>query len=596
MSEQNYWSRTFDRRISRRAALRGAGVAGAGLAGAALIGCGDDDDDDVAAPAPSAPQAAATTAPAADADPFPGVKRGGIYQTTIAGDPPAITPYGNLSFQAKGIAAYVYSRMFKIGARADINPSSALPEPDLAESAESPDGQTWTIKIRDNAVFQNIPPVDGRKVTTEDAMFSWGLLTAEDSPSAGQIDQQGITNIEAVDDTTIKVELAQPSAVFLDFLSDANHWWIMPVESEGVGRNSFDPNQEMIGSGPWILDQYRPSTSFELSKNPDWFVEGKPFLDGVRIAIIPEYQTRLAQFRGGNIHVSGINANDVLELRGSQTDLQWRGLQPSLLSFIYFAPQELEPDAPWQDVRFRHAVSMATDRKAITDFAYNVPALKEAGLDVKESWNNLIPAGFTRWWLDPQSPEQGPSAKYFEFNPTEAAKLIDAVPGAKDAFTYQYTVNRYGSTFNAIAEAIGNFLIEAGMQPETDGQDYSSKYITQTFRGNFSGVAFGYETPFPEVGGYFPRMFGEDPANHSRISDPEITALAAKQAVELDEEARREFIWEIQRINDTHMYYIPNQAGAGTGWAAWRPEVRGIIQTRSYGGGTETLPHYWLDT
>ena len=42
-------------------------------------------------------------------------------------------------------------------------------------------------------------------------------------------------------------------------------------------------------------------------------------------------------------------------------------------------------------------------------------------------------------------------------------------------------------------------------------------------------------------------------------------------------------------------YYLPSQAGAGTGWTSWRPEVRGIVQTRSYGVGAETTVNHWLN-
>ena len=108
-------------------------------------------------------------------------------------------------------------------------------------------------------------------------------------------------------------------------------------------------------------------------------------------------------------------------------------------------------------------------------------------------------------------------------------------------------------------------------------------------------MAFGYETPFPEVSGYFPRLFGDDPANHGRVSDPQITDLANKQQAELDEPTRKGYIEEIQRINATKMYYVPSQAGAGTGWTAYRPEVRGVLQTRGYGIATEALPFRSLD-
>src|SRR5690606_1900074 len=111
-------------------------------------------------------------------------------------------------------------------------------------------------------------------------------------------------------------------------------------------------------------------------------------------------------------------------------------------------------------------------------------------------------------------------------------------------------------------------------------QAYTAQYFPQTFAGNFNGIAFGYETPFPEVGGYFPRMFGDDPNNHSRISDPEITDLDRRQRVETDEEDRRELVHEIQRINAENMYYVQNQAGAGTDWTGDQPEVRSNRHTR----------------
>ena len=128
MSTSKYWQT----RVSRRGVLRGAGVAGAGLAGAALIGCGDDGDD-----GPGRCRDDGGT----PADPFPGVIRGGTLVIPRAGDPPTIDAYANLSFETKRASLYAHSRLYKIGARPDINPNAALPEPDAAEDVETADGQ-----------------------------------------------------------------------------------------------------------------------------------------------------------------------------------------------------------------------------------------------------------------------------------------------------------------------------------------------------------------------------------------------------------------------------------------------------------------------
>jgi peptide/nickel transport system substrate-binding protein len=591
---QNYWMRKTGGRLSRRALIRSGGVAGVGLAGAALIGCGDDDPATTPTPGPGTPTPAPTDDDDAADDPFAGVTRGGTWQGDIAADPPTIDPYGNLSFLTKGAAGYAYSRLYKVGARPDVHPASALPEPDLAEDAETEDGLTWIVRLKQGAVFHNKAPVNGRAVTAEDVSFSFDRLVAEDSPQVDLARQAQWDTVDVIDDHTIQFNLSEVTATFLDDLADANKLWIMPPESDG----GFDPRTEMIGSGPWIFEEYRADSLFDYSRNPDYFIEGLPFMDGARINIIPEYATRRSQFEAGSVFATVIQADDVLGLADSQPNVQWRGLQPALLSFIYFAPEESEPDGPWwQDERIRHAFSMAQDRAAIMDFAFNVSALREAGLDASEDWNNLIPAGWgPRWWVDPRSDEQGPSRQYFDHNIEEGRALIQAAGLEGYEFKYQTTLNAYGGAYNSIFEATEGMLRDIGVVPQVEAQDYSSVYITNTFRGDFQGVAFGYETPFPEVGGYFPRMFGTDPANHSRIRPDDINELARLQAQELDEEQRREYIAEIQRINGENMYYIPHQAGAGTGWTGYRPEVRGIRQTRGYGGATENLIHFWLDT
>lgn len=238
---------------------------------------------------------------------------------------------------------------------------------------------------------------------------------------------------------------------------------------------------------------------------------------------------------------------------------------------------------------------MMTDRDTLTELGYNVKELQDAGLDVAIKWNNIIPAGWGAWWLDPQSPEHGESGKFFQYDPAEAKALLDASGYAGEEIVYQFPNDIHGATFNRIAEAAGNYLIEGGLNLSVQTQAYTAQYFPQTFAGNFHGIAFGYETPFPEVGGYFNRMFGEDPNNHSKYSDPKITELDLKQRAELDPEVRRGYIHEIQKINAENMYYVPSQAGAGTGWTGYRPEVRGISQTRGYGGATENLPAFWLD-
>ncbi len=588
-----YWSGAIRRRVGRRSLLKYSALAGSGIAGAALIGCGSSSNGTPTATAAAASTSAAggATAAASATAAAQGPKTGGTYSYLLAIDPTSLDPYANLSYSAKGVAAHVYSRLYRIDAQPDKNPYGQEPIPDLAESAESPDGITWTVKLKQGAKFQNVAPVNGREVTTEDVMFSWQRLTDPKSPALSLV-PQGMT-AKAVDDHTMQFTLPAPSPTFLEFLADANILWIQPKEADG----GFDPAKTPIGSGPWILSNYVVSSKMSYKKHPEYFEKGLPYLDGIEEPIIPEYANGKAQFEAGNLTFFAPQADDVLTMKQQNTKLQWSGINTALLFFIYFSPESMDPKAPWRDARYRQAVSMAMDRDGTLELESAVKELSAAGLDESMDWNNIIPAGFgPKFWLDPKSADQGPSSKFFKYDPGEAKKLLAAIGGdLSQPFTYQYTGNGYGSVWVSYAEAAGNWLKDVGLQPQTETQDYSSKYITHTFRGDFHGLAYGIETPFPEAGSYFNRMFGDDPANHGKISDPKITDLTHKQATELDGPTRQGYIKQIQKISDEQMYYVPMPAHS-TIWYTYQPSVRGIRQTRGYGGPTEQLIYYWLNT
>lgn len=591
----NYWDTYWRRRrASRRHFLAGAGSVTAGAAGLALVGCGgdDDDDDDDVQIATNTPDAGATptTAPA---DPFADAIPGGTWLSDAAGGPPTIDPYGNLSFLTKGYSNYFYSRLFKLNSGFGVGIDALVPEPDLADSFEAtPDGLTYTVTLKD-ATFHDIAPVSGRAVDTQDIEYSWGRATAAENTNASQLAY--VASVDFPDAKTAVFTLNTPNAAFIDNLADTNLLYIMPREADG----GFDPSSTSIGSGPWILDHYTPDVGWAGVKNPLWHLGdgGRfPLVDRAEVAIVPEYATRLAQFLAGATDATGLTADDLVSTKNQLTDIQLYSEVPPLLSFFFFSGGD--PSAPWAQPGVRRAISMAMDRDTITDTFYKVTELRDAGLDVQAPWNNLIPAGMKKFWLDPQSADQGESASLFQYN-VEAAKAELAAAGYPDGFDakYQYTENRYGSTFNSIAEVNIQFLEAIGIRVTTEVQDYSSVYITNTFVGNFEGIAFGYETPFPEGGSYPIRFFTDNPINHGKVADAELTALAQQQQQELDLETRKELFREIQRKNAENMYYVPHQAGSASGWTGYRGRVHNVLDIRTigYGAATETLPYYWKD-
>src|SRR5690606_8571362 len=297
--------------LSRRGLLRRAGVMGAGLAGAALIGCGEDDDPDTNGTATATATAAGTTAPGSTSTPAPStgdIKKGGIYRTYTTGDAPTLDPFGNASTGTKSFAAFVYSRLFRVNAQPGVDVYDAEIIPDVAESAESTDGQHWTVKLKQGVQFQDIAPVSGRELTADDVLFSWGRLSSDESPHASQVSD--IVDVQAVDDHTLTFTLDGPSPIFLDKISDANLLWIMPTESDG----GFDALTTPIGSGPWYQESYAVSSQWAFRRNENYFEEF-PHMDGVDQFIIPEYANYYSQFQAGNLHNLTVTSDDVPTLK-----------------------------------------------------------------------------------------------------------------------------------------------------------------------------------------------------------------------------------------------------------------------------------------
>ncbi len=585
-----YWS-AQRARASRRRFLSGALVAGVGVSGLALTGCGDDDDGDASANSLATPTRSADATPV-PANPFANAKRGGTMHLSIPADPPSLDPYSTSNAITKSNSSYVHARLFKFQTAPGRPQSEVTPGPDMAESLESsPDGLVWTAKLRKDARFHNIAPVNGRAISSDDVKFSWKRLTEDKLGQNAQVDF--VEKVEYPDAQTIKFSLKTPFAAFPNILADTTLLVIQPTEADG----KYDPKKMQIGSGPWMWSTYEANSRFVYKKNPEWVVPGFPLFDAVEISIIPEYANRLAQFRSGNLDTQGIEPVDLIDVRKQVTGLQYTSdLSPSS-SIIFF---DSDPNSPWQkDERIRIAISMAQDRNALTELAYDVKRLVSAGIDAKIQWNNVIPVGHQSVWIDPQGPNAGEGGKNFAYNVAEAKKLM-AAAGYADGLpvTYQYSINSYPLSFAKIAEGTIGYLNAIGVKTTVDVQDYATVF-GQTRLGNFKGIANGIEAAFPEPGGLITRAFTPNAQNKGRVNDKTLYDMTMAQRSELNPEKRRAIFHDLQRYHATKMYYVPGQYGAGLSWTAHQPWMRMVQEVRSIAGAaaasSEVLPYRWSD-
>jgi len=587
--DDGVWQKNLGARISRRKAI--ARAAALGGTAALLAACGGGGGQG---------QVGARVRVFDNPNPEGPVKRGGRWQGIIGQSPASLDPYRQVAFTTQTyIGGYIYSRLLKYDSGPKVQPTDFIPAPDLAESYQaSGDGLEITFRLRQGVKFHNVAPVSGRVLDSEDVTFSYERFSTMPAPQYSNSFKGVVDKVTAPDRWTVVFKLTEPNAVFISLISSPQFLWVMPREVDG----GFDPLAKAIGTGPWTLKDQVPSASISYDRNAEYFLKGLPYLDGVDSYVVSEYAQQLAQFQAGNIFTLGPQAADFPSLlRGIKDVRVLRGDIPVTVTGIGFGRGD--PNAPFlRDERVRQAISMMVDRKTLIETLNDAQTWSEMGLPLEYRFNNFIPAGLSRWWVDPVGKEMGDTARYFSFNVAEAKKLLSAA-GYPNGFETDFRFaagSVYGTTYPSAAAAVAGMLNDAGIRTKQIADDYASVYQNRTWGGDMPGLVFGLGTQFGDPDQFLDYLFGPTSTrNHMRVNDPVFNDLFKKQRAELDADTRREILIQIQKYLASVMRFIPLDYRAVAGYSLAYPFVKNIRAYRSasgsYGAASEGFLYRWLD-
>ena len=186
--------------------------------------------------------------------------------------------------------------------------------PALAESWEvSPDGLTYTFKIRDGVKFH-----DGTPVNAEAVKFSFDRLLSVGMGAVGNF--TSIDKIEVADEMTVKFILKDPFSSFL--LALTSMWGPVVVSPTAVKANEKDGDQGQAwlaeneaGSGPYKVEKWERNQQLTLVRNPDyWGGWGDKFLEKIIVRFVPETSTMRLMIEKGDADVAvGMTNNEDLD-------------------------------------------------------------------------------------------------------------------------------------------------------------------------------------------------------------------------------------------------------------------------------------------
>jgi peptide/nickel transport system substrate-binding protein len=272
-------------------------------------------------------------------------------------------------------------------------------EPWLAESWQrSPDGLTYTLKLRPGITFS-----DGHAFTSDDVLFSFSA--AYDEKVASRLaDALSVGNqklkVAAPDPLTVTVTFPHafaPGVRVLDTLPILPRHKLGAALSAGTFAQAWGigtPAAELAGLGPFMLAEYLPGQRMVFVRNPRYWRRDAsgaalPYLDRVRVEIIPDQDSELLRLEAGELDMTAteVRPEDYAPLKrvadagrvqlldlgvGFDADSLWFNLKPGGLG-----PRDTR--APWlQSDVFRHAISMAVDRELFANTVFlgaGVPVL-----------------------------------------------------------------------------------------------------------------------------------------------------------------------------------------------------------------------------
>ena len=420
----------------------------------------------------------------------------------------------------------IYQQLVRVNLRGDGF------DPDLAERwTNSADGKTWTFFLRKNARFSN-----GDPVKASDAVFS--LKRSRDTKGPWQSFLEAVQDIKAADDYTVVITLKEPWAPFLADISLFSN----SIFPEKVFKNAKpeDFSNKPLGSGPFMLVEWKKGEELVMKANPYYYEKGLPRTQELRIKYIPDDNARIIAVQSGD--VDGIDYppfSRIAELRKDpKLDAQ---LNPSTqVSHLSLNTRV----SPLNDVKFRQALAHATDRAGIVKavcFGYCTPATT---------------------FLPMTTPMFNKSSKGLAFDLAKAKQLIQE-SGIPTPINLKLLFRSNDAVHQPTAVALKAMWAKIGVILELEPLDRAA--ATKKYRANdFQVYITGWtnDIPDPSQLASYELGFTESESYHSGYKTKAMDDLLARGLREMNLEKRRQIYYQIQdlALRDSPLiwlYYSP---------------------------------------
>ena len=423
--------------------------------------------------------------------------------------------------------------------------------PCIAKSWDvSEDGKTYTFHLRNDVKFQNnecFTNGTGRLVTAKDVAYSFNRLIDPKVASPGAwIFNNNVDKPEpfkAVDDSTFQLKLSKPFRPMLGILTMQ---YCSVIPEEAVKKYGAEFRSHPVGTGPFILKNWKEGTAMILVKNPDYFEKENgvqlPYLDGIKVSFIDNKKTEYLSFKQNQLDfISGLDGSyidEVLDENGNlKADLKdkFNLLKTSYLNteFLGFRMQYgNEKTEPWQNKNVRKAVNYGFDRREMIKY-------------LRKGVGRPAESGFTPYGLPSFDAEK---VMGFTYDPTKAKQLLKEAgfengKGLPEIKLYtNETYKEYALYISKQLEQLG-VKIKVEISQPAILREWMSQGKVDFFRGSWLA-------DYPDAENYFAVFYSKNgsPPNYTRFNNKQFDDLYEKALAENDDAKRYEIYHQMEQI------------------------------------------------
>ncbi len=492
---------------------------------------------------------------------------GGTYRSSWA-TIRSLDPHMETAAATTSFANMTYNGLIRLAPHMDKK------ELDLAKSWKRVDELTYIFKLRKGIRFHNIPPVNGRELTSTDVKYSIMRIAGKYGKKARFAHryyfEDKLESIETPDRYTIVFKTKEPYAPFINYLASA---WTKIVPREAVEKWG-NLKTKAIGTGPFMLKDYVKGSHMTFVKHPNYFRKGLPYLDGIKVKFMPRPASYLAAFLAHKVDGQGLYFFQVPTVQKEAPNAivyEWPGCYMRIVRTPPWIEGKIPLKPPFNDKRVRQAIAYAIDKVKL----------------LKLSWNGLgqvqigpVPLPYKPWGL--------PQSDQWPYDPEKAKKLL-AEAGYPNGFSCELmTWNLPYMT--GPSQVIQQMLKEVGIKVHINALEFG-QYFNKTYRYKYE-MAFHITTAGYDPEEWLVPYFGKlDKSTYYKWSNHELWDMIEKQAHIMDKAKRVAYIQEIQRkVMDEAM----SQAMFTTNryWAVW-PYVH--IKNYFHPSSAYTSESWWME-